>query len=136
MGEYEVIVADTHIIIWDALVPQKLSKNAKTAISRANNDDGILFCEISLWEIAMLINRGRIRIDVSYKDFIHLILKSKQYILQGITPEIAELTTQIFQNTEQDPADRLIAATAIVKRAELVTADKTMRHSKEVRTIW
>ena len=131
-----MIVADTHIIIWDALVPQKLSKNAKTAISRANNDDGILFCEISLWEIAMLINRGRIRIDVSYKDFIQLILKSKQYILQGITPEIAELSTQIFQNTEQDPADRLIAATAIVKRAELVTVDKTMRHSKEVRTIW
>ena len=131
-----MIVADTHIIIWDALVPQKLSKNAKTAISRANNDDGILFCEISFWEIAMLINRGRIRIDVSYKDFIQLILKSKQYILQGITPEIAELTTQIFQNTEQDPADRLIAATAIVKRAELVTVDKTMRHSKEVRTIW
>ena len=131
-----MIVVDTHIIIWDALRPQRLSKNAKNAISWANDTDGIIFCEISLWEIAMMINCNRIRIDASYNDFIQLVLKSNHYILQGITPEIAELSTQVFQNTEKDPVDKLIAATAIMKKADLVTADKTMRNSKEVSTIW
>ena len=131
-----MIVVDTHIIICDALVPQKLSKKAKNAISQANNDDGIIFCDISLWEIAMLINRGRIRIEMSYKDFIQLVLRSNHYFLQGITPDIAELSTQLFKNKVKNPADKLIAATAIVKKADLVTADKTMRNSKEINTIW
>ena len=47
-----MIVADTHIIIWHALKPELLSSKAKKAIRDANHKDGILFCEISLWEIA------------------------------------------------------------------------------------
>lgn len=49
-----MIVLDTHIIVWDALNPVKLSEKAKEAIYRANEEDGIIFCDISLWEIAML----------------------------------------------------------------------------------
>lgn len=45
-----MIVLDTHVIIWDALNPQLLTQKAKKAIAQANNNDGIIFCEISLWE--------------------------------------------------------------------------------------
>jgi PIN domain nuclease of toxin-antitoxin system len=44
-----MIVADTHIIVWDALKPEMLSGKAKEALSEANRADGIIFCEISLW---------------------------------------------------------------------------------------
>jgi PIN domain nuclease of toxin-antitoxin system len=131
-----MIVADTHIIIWDALKPEKLSKKAKAAIIEANEGDGIIFCEISLWEIAMLINRNRIKVEVTYKEFINLLFSSNNYILHGIDPDIADLSTRIFQNTENDPADKLIASTAVIKKAKLVTADKAMRSSSEVATIW
>lgn len=131
-----MIVADTHIIIWDALTPEKLSKKAKAAIEEANEDDGIIFCDISLWEIAMLINRNRVKVDVSYKEFINLLFSSNNYILQGIDPDIAGLSSKIFMNTENDPADKLIAATAVVKKAKLVTADRAIRSSSEVATIW
>ena len=60
MGGNEVIVLDTHVIIWDALKPNLLSKKAKQLINQANDEDGIIFCEISLWEIAMLIKKNRI----------------------------------------------------------------------------
>ena len=66
-----MIIADTHIIIWDALKPDLLSKKAKEALRIANETVGILFCEISLWEIAMLIQKKRIKIDVSYVEFIY-----------------------------------------------------------------
>ena len=131
-----MIVADTHIIIWDALKPEKLSKKAKAAIRDANESDGIIFCDISLWEIAMLIGRNRIKVDTSYMEFINLLLNSNKYILQRIDPDIADLSTKIFKNSENDPADKLIASTAVIKKAKLVTADRAMRSSSEVVTVW
>ncbi len=131
-----MIVVDTHIIIWNALKPEMLSEKAEKAISAANNSDGIIFCEISLWEIAMLMHKGRLSIDIEYLEFIKLILESNEYIFLGITPEIAALSTDLLSDNNKDPADRIIAATSIIENAKLVTADKKLRQSKKVATIW
>ena len=131
-----MIVADTHIIIWNALKPERLSQKAKEAISRANKEDGIIFCEISLWEIAMLIKKGRISIEIGYQQFIKLVLESSNYVLRGITPEIAELSAQLLSHISGDPADSIIAATSIIENTKLVTADKKLRQSGEIVTIW
>ncbi len=131
-----MIVVDTHVIIWEALQPEKLSPKAKKAIGNANNQDGIIFCEISLWEIAMLMKKGRLHIDISYKEFIRLVSNSNNYVFKGITPEIAELSTYLLSDTNKDPADRIISATAIVEKAKLVTSDKMLRRSKKIPTIW
>jgi PIN domain nuclease of toxin-antitoxin system len=136
MGKHEVIVVDTHIIIWDALKPEKLSQKAKETIISANNSDGIIFCEISLWEIAMLMHKGRLAIDLDYLEFIRLVSDSNRYIFHGISPEIAELSAKIFSSQNKDPADKIIAATSIINNAELITADKGMLESQEVATIW
>lgn len=131
-----MIVVDTHVIIWEALQPEKLSPKAKKAIGNANNQDGIIFCEISLWEIAMLMKKGRLHVDASYKEFIRLVSNSNNYLFKGITPEIAELSTHLLSDTNKDPADRIISATAIVEKAKLVTSDKMLRRSKKIPTIW
>jgi len=127
-----MITVDTHVIIWDALKPDILTSRAKKAIDTANKTDGIIFCEISLWEIAMLMQKRRIEIHATYLDFINLIKASNNYIFQGITPEIAELSSEI----NLDPADRIIVATSIITNTKLVTADKNLRQSKKIRTIW
>ena len=131
-----MIVVDTHIIIWNALKPEMLSGKAEKAISAANNSDGIIFCEISLWEIAMLMHKERLRLDIEYTEFIQLILESNKYVFRGITPEIAWLSTNLFSDNNKDPADRIIAATSIIENANLVTADNELRRSKKVATIW
>ena len=131
-----MIVADTHIIIWNALKPEMLSRKAEKAISAANKSDGIIFCDISLWEIAMLMHKGRLSIDVEYLEFIRLILESNNYVYRGITPEIARLSANLFSDNNKDPADRIIAATSIIENALLVTADKKLRQSGKVTTIW
>jgi len=131
-----MIVVDTHIIIWNALKPEMLSGKAEKAISAANNSDGIIFCEISLWEIAMLMHKERLSIDIEYTEFIQLILESNKYVFRGITPEIAWLSTGFFSDNNKDPADRIIAATSIIENANLVTADNELRQSKKVATIW
>jgi len=131
-----MIVVDTHIIIWNALKPEMLSEKAEKAISAANNSDGIIFCEISLWEIAMLMHKERLSIDIEYLEFIGRILESNKYVFMGITPEIATLSTDLLSDNNKDPADRIIAATSIIENAKLVTADKKLRQSKKVATIW
>ena len=131
-----MIVADTQVIIWDALKPELLSPRAKKAIREANRLDGIIFCEISLWEIAMLMKKRRLSVDVNYQEFIRLVSDSNNYIFKGISPQIAELSTHLFSTTNKDPADRIISATAIIERANLVTSDKILRRSKKLHTIW
>ncbi len=131
-----MIVVDTHIIIWHALRPEMLSQKAKDAIDTANNTDGIIFCDISLWEIAMLIHKKRLILDVDYLKFIELVFDSNQYILKGISPEIADLSSNLFAKDNKDPADRIITATAMVEKTKLVTADNKLQQSKNLITIW
>lgn len=131
-----MIVLDTHVIIWDALNPEKISSNAREAIYHANNEDGIIICDISLWEIAMLIKKERVKIDVKYRDFIDLLLDSNNYSIYNITPAIAELSTNFPDTINKDPADRIIAATSKIYSAPLVTADENLLKADELNTIW
>ena len=131
-----MIVLDTHAIIWDALSPERLSIEAQKAIYEANTEDGIIFCDISLWEIAMLFKKGRIKIDIGYKEFINLVLDSNRYEIYGISVDIAELSTRLPESINKDPADRIIAATSIIYNAPLVSADENLIQSKDVKTIW
>jgi len=84
----------------------------------------------------MLMHKGRLNIDVEYLEFIKLILESNEYVFLRITPEIAKLSTDLFSENNKDPADRIIAATSIIENAKLITADKKLRQSKKVATIW
>lgn len=131
-----MIVLDTHVIVWNALEPGKLSQAAKDAIVQANSEGGIIFCDISLWEIAMLISKERVKVAVDYQEFITLVLESNKYLVQEITPEIAGLSVSLPESINKDPADRIIAATAIVNKVPLVTADKDLLRSDEIVTIW
>ncbi len=131
-----MIILDTHIIIWNSIKPDALSVKAKNAIERANEGNGILISEISLWEIAMLMKKRRLEIGVPYLEFIELVLKSNRYILKGITPVIADLSVNLPEDINQDPADRILCATSLAYRLPLITADKNLLSSKSIMTIW
>ena len=131
-----MIVVDTHILIWDALQPEKLSLPAKEAIAEANQGEGLLICDISLWEIGMLIAKGRIQVEVDTQTFLHLLLQANKTAVFPITPEIATLSVQLPPEINKDPADRLIAATALNQNLPLLTADQNLRASKRLNTIW
>ena len=131
-----MITVDTHVILWDALQPEMLSGKAKRALKDANQSDGILFCSISLWEIAMLIRKKRIEVSVPYMEFIDLLFLSNRYVFQEITPEIALLSTTLSDEINSDPADRIICASSLVTKTPLLTADQNLRQSKLVQTIW
>lgn len=129
------VVIDTHILIWDQLDPRRISRKARKALDLADKDHKIILCEISLWEISILMKKRRLVMDMSYLDFIEEVLQTKNYHLQGMSAEIAFLGSEIDLDTK-DPADRIIAATSIVLGLPLISADQLMLKSTDIKTIW
>jgi PIN domain nuclease of toxin-antitoxin system len=129
------VVIDTHILIWDQLDPNRISRKARKAIDLAEKKHQIILCEISLWEISILMKKRRLVMDMSYLEFIEEVLQTKNYHLQGMNAEIAFLGSEIDLDTK-DPADRIIAATSIVLGLPLISADQFMLQSADIKTIW
>ena len=78
-----MLTVDTHVIIWNALKPELLTANAREAFDEASQENGLIFCDISLWEISMLMQKNRIEVNVSYLEFINLIKASNNYIFKN-----------------------------------------------------
>jgi PIN domain nuclease of toxin-antitoxin system len=129
-----MIVLDTCAVIWDALDASRLTPKAKKAIS--HHESELIICDISIWEIAMLIKRKRLVIAFDITGFIQLVLQSRNFHIQEITPEIADLSVNFDSEINNDPADRLIAATAILSNAPIITADQNLRKATMIKTIW
>ena len=129
-----MILLDTCAVIWDALDPARLSTAAARAIEQ--NDGELMVCDISIWEIAMLMEKGRLQVAAPPAEFIRLALQSRNYAVQEITPEIAELSARLGADGLADPADRLIAATSILLQAHLVTADERLHSIGAVPAVW
>ena len=131
-----MIVVDTHILIWGALQPEKLSINAKETLFFAKQTNGLAIAGISLWEISMLLHKKRLEVDTEAVSFLNLLIQANQLTVQPITPAIAALSTQLPSEINHDPADRLIVATAVFLNAPLLTADRNLRAANVVETIW
>ncbi len=129
-----MILLDTCAIIWIALESGKLTPKAKKAIKRYENE--LIICDISIWEISMLINKKRLIIDDTASGFINLLIQSQNYQVQQITPKIAELSVSFGTEINNDPADRLISATSILINTPIITADQNLRDATILETIW
>jgi len=128
-----VVVIDTHALIQDALEPRRLSARARRAMEGA--DGPLAASDISLWEIAMLIAKARLRPGADAATFIEQVLEARAIRVLPITPKIAVLA-QADNFAHGDPADRIIAATAIVHGAQLVSADAQLRRVPGLRVLW
>ena len=130
----QMILLDTHALIWMSADPKRLSKKARDAIREARQSSGLAVATITLWELALLAQRGRIHVAGTVESFVRETVS--RVILRPMTPEIAALAVRLPANYPKDPADCLIGSTAIVEGFPLVTADECIRAAKVVDTIW
>jgi PIN domain nuclease of toxin-antitoxin system len=122
--------------VWLAAEPANISPKARAAIRRALASGGLAIASISVWEMAMLFARGRIRSAGTTESALARILEATAISVREITPSIAALATQFPESFPKDPADRLIAATARAENVPLVTQDDRIRESPLLKTIW
>ena len=126
-----MLLLDTCALIWDALQPERLSRKAAAAIGQA---DELACSDISLWEVAMLVAHDRLDPGCDCETFLQLALAARAIQVLPVTPAIAQRSVDL--NLHGDPADRLIAATAQVHKARVVTADRLLRQARAVPTLW
>jgi PIN domain nuclease of toxin-antitoxin system len=129
-----VILVDTHALVWAVADSRRLSRAAATAIRKARADDGVAIAAITLWELAALVERGRIQAYGSVEASVRLLVEGVTII--PVTVEIAAMAAQFSADYSRDPADRLIGATAKALGLALITRDEHIRRSAQVETIW
>jgi PIN domain nuclease of toxin-antitoxin system len=129
-----MILLDTHVVLWLAFEPGKLSKPAREAIRAARTQGGLAIAAITLLELAWLVEKGRVETTLSAESFVRLCA-SKMTVLP-ITPEIAARAVSLPGRYPKDPQDRLIGATALVEGIRLVTRDRQIKKSGMIPVIW
>lgn len=129
-----MILLDTHVLVWAAAEPKRLSKAARDTIQRARHSGGLAIAAITLWELAMLIARGRIQAYGTVDASIRLLTQS--VTVMPLTAEIVALATEFPPDFSFDPADRLIGATARAEGMILITRDQKILDSPLLQTIW
>lgn len=122
-----VILLDTHVLVWLDEASPRLGTTTIEKIDNAFQSGEVTISAISFWEVSMLVRKGRIRLDMD------LAIWRSDFLEQGLIeiPVTGEIGIRAagFENFHGDPADRLIAATALQCSATLLTADERLLSS-------
>lgn len=132
-----MILLDTHVLVWMVSSPSELLSRAATReIRKAQREGGCAIASISLWALAVLFAKGRLRASGTVEGSIPEIVDSAEVSVLEITPDIAGLAVAFPEPYPKDPGDRLIGATARARGITLITQDERILASPLVRSIW
>src|SRR5581483_2214591 len=132
MGSNEVIVLDTHVLVWADSDDRKLGRKARALIDRLWVTGKVAVAAISFWEVGLLQARGRLDLPMPSQEWRDAVLAAGaiELPLNGVIA----LRALDLVGLHDDPADRFVIATALVHGAALITADDRLldwRHALE-----
>lgn len=133
MGNESIVLLDTHVWFWHLMEGHLLSVHAKKAIKSSST---LLVSAISCLEIANLVKKNRVSLSVDLKQWMTEALKEDRIALVHLMPNISVLSTQLPGEFHKDPADQILAATAITYSCPLITKDKNLQNYPHIKTIW
>ena len=121
---------DTHVWVWWMIGDPRLSKRERDALDDLPSGSRPKLCDISLWEVALLVQLGRLRLDDGLEDWLRIAASPATVEVQPMTPAVVAEMTRLPSTFHQDPADRLIVATARAAGLPLATHDARIRRSR------
>jgi PIN domain nuclease of toxin-antitoxin system len=113
------LLLDTHLLLWAAGEPRRLSKRARTLID--NPDNELLFSAASLWEVAIKRGLGREDFKVDARLLRRGLLDNGYSELPIISDHV--VATESLPPIHKDPFDRVLVAQATVEGVTLLTID-------------
>jgi PIN domain nuclease of toxin-antitoxin system len=131
-----VIVLDTHVLVWWVNGAPSLSAKAQREIRSALRHGPAQVSAISAFEIRTAARRGRLELRIPADQWLRDAAALPELLFQPVTHEIARRAGSFEDSVPGDPADRIIAATALALGAKLVTADDRLRRVPHLPTIW
>jgi len=131
-----MIALDTHAWIWWVSQQDKLSPAVQRALSLVSDKEPVIVSSISVWEVYTLVAKGRLALKTDVAHWVHQCELSSKIRFLPVDNEIARISVQLPKGLPEDPADRLIIASAISLGATLITKDTKIRESGAVQTLW
>ena len=131
-----MIVLDTHIWLWWISNPENLSTAANQAIDQAIAEDGIIISSISTWEVALLVDKERLKLSIDLRDWVRKTESLPFVRFMPVDNTISLRSVTLPGQFHPDPADRIITATAMTMGLPLVTKDDKIISYPHVQTIW
>ena len=128
-----MLLLDTHAFVWLASDQSKLSSTGLKAIQE--NAERLYISSISAMEIGILVKHRRLRLPVSPEDFIERALYQHGIQEIPVNREIALASTKLPE-IHNDPFDRLLIATAVIKVCVLLSKDKMIPQYQTVKVLW
>jgi len=121
---------DTHVVIWWLTDDRKLSKQHAKLLERSERSGtAVGLSALSLWEIAKLVERGRLELTASLDDSLEHLETSEFVTILPLTARVAIESTRLGARFHADPIDQLIAATARCHGLTLLTEDERIIES-------
>ena len=126
------LLLDTHIWLWSLLDPGELTSAVRDAVLEAANE--VWLSPISLWEVVLLTERGRLDLDLPVDRWIEEALRNVPVTEAPLTNRIVGRSCRI-ELAHRDPADRFLVATASALDLTLVTADQRLIDCEGIRVL-
>jgi PIN domain nuclease of toxin-antitoxin system len=120
----EKILLDTHVFVWMVTEKKRLAKDLHSLIEKHIAGHRILISAITIWEIAMLVQKNRLQFSLPIKDWIEKAITTPGISVIPLSSEILLESCLLPGTFHNDPADRMIVATARITKASLITRDQ------------
>jgi PIN domain nuclease of toxin-antitoxin system len=117
-----VILLDTHVWLWWVTQSTRLSPRLRSTL-QASRAAGLAVSPISVWEIALKVQAGKIELDRGLDPWLESAMRVPDIRFVEITTEILLESTRLPGSLHRDPADRIIIATARLLDLAIVTED-------------
>jgi PIN domain nuclease of toxin-antitoxin system len=126
-----IFVLDTHAWVWWVHAPEKLGKRARPSILRATE---LAIPSIVFWEVALLVERRRLRLGMSARQWVDTVLSIPRVREVALTALTAVAASSLQMHA--DPADRFIAATALALGVPLISRDEALKDVADLSIVW
>ncbi len=130
-----MIVIDTHIFLWWVHDINKLSAG-QISIIEEHESSSIGLSIISCWEIAKLVEKKRLILPMTLKEWFDMSLSYPGIKVIELTTDIIIESTHLPGNFHRDPADQIIVATGRVNTCSIVTSDEKLLKYPYVKTVF
>lgn len=119
------LLLDTHIALWLDSGSERLRRSSRALIDQVWQSEGSVFLSaIAVWEIAVLVDTGRIELDLPIENWIQRFIARPGIETVSLSLSAASRSYQLHHLEHRDPADRLLIATAMELDCPLVTYDQ------------
>jgi PIN domain nuclease of toxin-antitoxin system len=132
MNDSSPLLLDTHVWVRYINGTPSLKPAAVHSIERARRAGSAYVSVISIWEIALLVRKGRLDLPFGVERWVQRAFELPGIQLATLSPQIAIESVQLPDSLNKDPSDRILVATARIQGLTLMTRDKNiLRFAKQ-----